>query len=453
MPYTHTNRAALKVELAHRLGDNNKIFWVDTELGIYIDESLRTFGLCSGFWRERGTIAASPSQAFYNINSDLSNGTELILAPTITDRSIIQSLQYALLESATSQSSWTGTEMFTLSDLTNAVKNRVNQFLSDTGVVVHRTLVGVSSPPGGRQLLPQSVIDVRRAAWLGASPFNYYNPLWRSDERMLTAAGQFWFVNADTPEMYSIMAPPPLQMQLAPIPLANGQLELLTVNSVPALNPSVSATVLGIPDDLTPAIKWGALADLLGMDGVARDTIRAQYAEQRYQMYVQLARLLPVVIHAEINGVALIPSTLQELESSTPNWENSSSRPEDIALAAPNMIVLNPVPDATYSTTLDVIRKTPVPVLDSSSIQVGREQLDMILDYAEHIALFKVAGAEWHSTERQAQNFLVQSLTYNQRIAAATRSAFASSLQSERQKEGIPRRIEASGIGALKGNG
>jgi hypothetical protein len=78
----------------------------------------------------------------------------------------------------------------------------------------------------------------------------------------------------------------------------------------------------------------------------------------------------------------------------------------------------------------------------------------MIIDYAEHLALFKCAGGEWHASERQAENFLLQSITYNQRISASVRAAMSSALQSERQKEGVPRRVDAwlkrtFGVGAV----
>lgn len=446
MPYAHINWGDLKTQLAARLGDSGKVFWVDTELGLLLAESLRTFGVTSGFWRERGTLATSVSTAFYNLNTTLTNGVSLLLSPTITDRDIIQQLQYHLLESATSQAAWSGTEMFTYSDLANAVQNRLNQYLSDTGIVVTRSVTSVMSPPIGRQALTQATIDVRRAAWLGASPEAYYTTLWREDERLLTAASQSWSVNSGTPATYSVMAPPPLQVQIAPPPMSSGQLELLTVDSV-ALDPATSATVLGIPDDLTPAVKWGALADLLGIDGIASDPTRAAFCESRYQQYVQLARILPVVIHAEINGVPMLPSTLQEMDSSTPNWQNvtasTSNAVQDIILAAPNLIALSAVPDAAYSVTLDVVRRTPVPTTDSAYVQIGREQIDAILDYAEHLAMFKVGGSEWRSTERQANNFLLQSITYNQRLSAAARSLFSASQQSERQKQGVPRRAEA----------
>lgn len=455
MPYTHTTWTQLQTQLSLRLFDATNIFWTATEVEIWLTEALRTFGLCSGFWRERGTLNTSVNTVFYDLPTSLSNGSELILSYSVTDQDIIQQLQYALLENASSQSSWGGTEMFTFNDVANAVQNRLNQFLSDTGIVVNRSVINVISPPSGRETLSQNTIDVRRAAWIGAPPENYYVNLWREDERMLTAADQTWSVNSGTPEAYSVMAPPPLELQLSPPPVSSGQLELLTVDSA-ALTPSSGATVLGIPDDLTPAIKWGALSDLLGNDGIARDPIRAQFAEQRYGQYVQMARLLPVVVHTELNGVPLIPSTLQEADGENPGWQNIVANVRnpvsEVLLCSANLIGLRAVPDSAYSVTCDVVRRTPIPSSGATNVQLGREQLDMILDYAEHLALFKVGGAEWHATDKQANNFLMQSLTYNQRLSAAALASFSASLQSQRQKQGVPRRLEdPSSLGSLKG--
>src|SRR5438309_1064099 len=413
MPYAHTTYTGLKTSLSERLADTAKTFWTDTELGLYLTEALRTFGLLSGFWRARGALRTIANTVFYDITTQTYGSPTLqaLLGSTVTDRDIIQQLQYHLVESASDQTQWLGTEQFIYNDIVKAVQQRLNQFLADTGIVVTRSLVAVASPPIGRQQLTDTIIDIRRAAWLGASPLNYYVPLWREDERTLTAANQGWSVNPDGPDAYSILGPPPLQLQLSPIPVASGQLELLTVSTGTALNPASSATALGIPDDLAPAIKWGALADLLGKDGIARDPVRAYYCEQRYQIYVRLARVLPVILHAGLNGVPLIPATLQEMDAAEPNWESVTASPfnpvADVIIAAPNLIALNPVPDTLYSVTLDVVRKTPT-YSDADQVQIGREQLDAILDYAEHLALFKVGGAEWHSSERQANNFLIQ---------------------------------------------
>src|SRR5262245_15312311 len=435
-------------------------FWVDAEMDILLREALRTFGLLTGFWRERAVFNTDPDVTWY----DLRTYAPTLLSSTVTDRDIIQSVQFALLETATVQTSWTGTEQFTYTDITNALQNRMNQFLSDSAIVVTHSNVdwAVLTVGNLQQELSQNTIDIRRVAWLQDPPTPYYNTLWREDERSFTGGFPLWPGQPQTPpESYTIMGPPPLTIRIEPPTAADGTLDILTVDST-TLNPSLLPTVLGIPDDLTPAIKWGVLADLLGKDGIASDQVRSDFCEKLYPQYVQLALLLPVVIYAQFNNTVsatttvpatgLIPATLQELESSTPNWQNIIDVPQDIVIAAPNLIAFNPRPDDDYSIALDVVRKTPMPTSDSTQIQIGREQLDTIIDYAEHLALFKVGGQEWHATERQADNFLIQSITYNQRISAAAHAVFSAAEQSQRQKQQTVRRMNDSayGIGTVK---
>lgn len=258
MAYTHSTWLTLRQQLALRLSDASNVFYTDAENALYLGEALRTFALLSGFWRERTTFVTVASTAFYDIS------TISIIAPSLTDRDLIQFIQYHLLEIATSQSTWNGTEMFTLNDVRFALQRRRDQFLADTGIVITRSTPSVTAGATGRVDLDDSIIDVRRAAWINA--LSYYTPLWREDERLLTAADSSWMTQG-VPAEYSVMAPPPITLQLAPPALANGTLELLTVNAGAALNPASSATVLGIPDNLCAAIKWGALSDLLSKDG------------------------------------------------------------------------------------------------------------------------------------------------------------------------------------------
>src|SRR5208282_926816 len=117
------------------------------------------------------------------------------------------------------------------------------------------------------------------------------------------AALPSWETNAATPEMYSTIVSPPLTVQLGPVPINTGQLDIVPVNIGPALNPAAGATVLGIPDDLSWVVKMGALADLLGTDGLPRDPDRAKYCEDRWQQGCELARINPTIINAEIQGV------------------------------------------------------------------------------------------------------------------------------------------------------
>ena len=446
MAYSHTTWTALQTALSTRLGDGSQRFWTSTEIPLYLAESIRSFGLCSAFWRQRGVLATSTSQPFYDLTSVLSGS---LLTSTVTDRDIIQQIQFYLCESASTQSSWPGTAQFTYNDVVNSLTRRRNQFLSDTGIILTRSTQAVASPPIGRQSLTDTIIDVRRASFQGASPLNYYTTLWRTDERELVLDSTSWNVNSGAPVAFSVMGPPPLQVQIVPPPVSSGTLDMLTVNTGQTLDPATSATALGVPDDVSPAVKWGALADLLGIDGQARDSSRAQYCETRYQQYVQLARLLACVVNAEIQGVSSIPTSLYDLDAGVADFQNYTGTPNYPALAGWNMLAISPVPDGVYSITLDVIKNAPVPSAGGDQVQIGREQLDMILDYAEHLALFKVGGYEFAATQRQADNFLLQSITYNQRLSATAKYIFAAKKDSQREKDMRPRRQQSDGLGAM----
>jgi hypothetical protein len=448
MPYQHTSWLDLRNELARRLDDFQRIFWVDEELGIYLTEALRTFGLATGFWRERGTFSFTEGASFFNLEYALPD----LLGFSVTDFDIIKELQYHLLETAATaaQYAWLGTDMFTLADLTKAIERRRNQFLSETGLVLHVTNFPVASPPVGRQLLADNIIDVRRVIWQGAGPIGYYKDLRREDEYALTAFNQFWSFDADRPMAWSVLGPPPLELQLAKPPMDIGSLWLTTVSAGDALDPINGATILGIPDDLTPAIKWGALADLLGRDGVSRDAERSSWAAQRYEQYVELARLLPVVLHTELNGQPVLPVTMAELDSFDPSWQNKSGPPTDVVIEGANLVWVYPPPDGEiYSMTMDVVRRTPVPTADADLIQLGREQLDAVLDYAVHLALFKVAGVEWRATQPQADNFLAQCVMFNRRLAASARYIFTPKLASERNESVNTRWGAMEGVGVM----
>lgn len=447
MSYTHTSYIQFRQALAQRLHDSSNVFWLDAELKLYTLEALRVFGALSAFWRERNTFATANNTAFYDLPTYLATQ----LSHTVTDRDLINLIQYHLMEPATSNwaGGWTGTEQFTMTDVANAVQARRNQFLSDTGMVLTRSTSAVPAPPQGRVTLTDTIIDVRRVMWSDASGTK--TQVWREDEWALNAFSPTWANDAGLPYAYSVLAPPPLTIQLAPVPANNGTLDLVTVNAGAALTPTAGASVLGIPDDWCWVVKWGALADLLGKDGQARDPARAQFCEQRYQQGVKLARLAGCIVQLQLQGVNLFTQSLAELDAYAPNWQNdAAASPTDVGIAGYNLVALRPIPNGIYSITVDVIRKCPVPSADGDQLQVGREQVDMLLDYAEHLASFKMAGAELAATGRAAQNFLIQSLTYNDRLSAAARNIFVERDQSTREKGWRPRRTETESLGTAR---
>ena len=441
MPYTHVTFSALKTQLANRLGDVSKIYWRDVELGLYVKESLRTWQAFSAFWRVRATFNTAAGTEFYDLPAQMSS----VLGYNLKDQDIVKDLQYHLLENADTDpagSSWVGTEMFVLADLTAAIERRRNQFLAETGIVVTRSTPNMPPPPVSRVPLADTTIDVRRVVWKRND--GTFSNCWRSDEWELSAGALHWEVNPAVPYAYSILATPPLTLQVAPAPLDAATLDLLTVDTPAALDPT-TGVLLNIPDNFAWVIKWGALADLLGKDGQARDPQRAAFCEQRYQLGVNLARQSAVIILCEIQGDTVLTEALEAIDAERPGWQGSATAtPTDICIAGWNLIALRPVPDGIYSVTMDVAQNAPVPSADVDQVQLGREQLDAVLDYAEHLAAFKMGGAEFDATLRQAENFMRQATTYNERLAASALFSVPATGQSRLEEDWRIRRRKAT---------
>jgi hypothetical protein len=256
----------------------------------------------------------------------------------------------------------------------------------------------ITPPPAGRVALGTDLMDVRRLAWKNLA--GVYANLWREDEARLNSYMPTWNLNPADPQVYSVAATPAFQVQLAPPPLDNGELDLLAVTAGIELDPTagILGTVLGIPDEYSWAVKWGALADLLGRDGPARDPLRSQYAEGRWREGCALARSGSPMVHAAINGVPVPFCSVADLDAERPGWMNTSDRPSVVAFAAPNLIAVADVPDDIYSVGLDLEVKAPVPIFGTDPITLSSGVLNAVLDYAVHLAAFKMGGAEFQAT-------------------------------------------------------
>lgn len=423
MAYTHITNGALKTQLANQLGDPGNVYWPADELGLLLAESLRTWQALTGFWRDRGQFGLTPLVPFYDITVQL----PALLAYTVTDQDLVGAIQYHLLEPKL-VSGWSGTEMWTLADVTAAIQRQRNQLLHDTACRVVRDNTIVVGAGNGRVDLPAATIDIRRAAWVGAD--GTVTPLRRSDP--LVRGSLSSSLTPATPRTFSVASEPVLRLELIPPPLDNGTLDLLLVQSDTDLAPQTSATVLNVPDDYCWIIKWGALADLLSKDGPGRDPQRAAYCRNRYTQAVDLLRTMPLIVAAEVNGIPRIPSPMSSLDC-TPGWQTTTGVPRIPAIAAANMIAVYPVlpnDGSSGSVTLDVICNAPIPVDDGEFVQLGKEQLDAVLAYAEHLCLFKQGGANFYFSARLLNDFIRAAGVYNKRLAAQSRYRETTNRQS-----------------------
>jgi hypothetical protein len=435
MPYTHTSWAGVKSELARRLGDPNKVFWVDEELAGYLAEALRTWNALTGYWRTRHSFNTTPGQSFY----DLRTVAPALRGQTVTDRDVIRTMLYHFIEPPNPASDAAWTEMFRMSDFSVALKRRLDLFRIQTGVVVERAeKINIVPPPVGRYEFDMPVADIRRLCW---SDFDgEYYPLQKSDENAFRANPD-WSLQQGIPKSYSIIASPPLTIQFNPPPQDLGNLDICYIGASPVLSPAVSATPIAIPDDLAGFVKWGAMADVLSSDESSNPEL-AQFCLQRFQQGVQIARLIPVILNCEVNGRPVQPTTLYSMDTASPSWQGRMGRPEKLAVTGTNLITLSPTPATSpYSITLDLVRNAPVPADEAEHLQLGEEYMDAVVGYAQHLALLKTGFAEIEQALYLADDFAEAADNYNLRLRAA--SPFAVELKGQSMRHLFTPRLDA----------
>jgi hypothetical protein len=194
-----------------------------------------------------------------------------------------------------------------------------------------------------------------------------------------------------------------------------GQYELLTTQATQA-GPGAS---LIVPDDWAWVIKWGALADLLGRESNAKDALRAAYCEKRYAQGMSLLTLAPALLGFRVNNIPTEIDSVRGADLYNANWEGAAAGPPTSVLAAGlNLLALSPQPDtAAYSLTATVVENCPVPNAPTDCINVTEDVFEAILDEAQHLAAFKMGGAEFMATIPMHQRFLSLAALYSARIA------------------------------------
>lgn len=430
MAYATISLTQALSDLGRRLYDPNSIFWNDAEKTLYLHEAVRTFNAAANYYRADFGFPTVNAVNWY----DLTTVAGTLRPFTVTDVDLYTIIEDHLLEPPTG-ATWTGTNQFNIQDVLQAVQRRRDQLLYDTGC----TLVLSTQPTNGTisNTLPETVMDIRRVAWLPGSTFTN-SPLWRDDtwaqqsyQRNQSAPGQ--------PSIYKQSTQPVLTFHTDIPPAVAGNYELLTVNAGPVLT-VVNPTVFNVPDDWTWVIKWGALADLLSRESSARDPIRASYCENRYKQGVALMKAAPALLFATLAGNTLDIDAVQYADDYRNGWEAlPPGTPSSVYTAGLNMIALAAAPSGVQNPTVTVVQNAPFPANGGAFFQFGREDYDAILNYAQHLASFKQGGAEFISTGPLLKQFIQHITYYNDKLE--TMGEFTDILydQSQLQEQADPR--------------
>jgi hypothetical protein len=398
------------LDVGSRLSDLNLVHWTSAEIQRYLVEALRTYNALTQTYRNRATFSSALAAAFY----DLPTVIPALRSYNVTDRDLVLDIQYALMETPNS-SGWTGTSMFNLNEVVGAIQRRTDQFLRTTGAVATLANLTVTPDANGRVTIPSNVITIRRAAWVMAN--GAVIPLNRDDEWSLQHFRRDWQtpLNPQTdrwPTIYSTGVEPPLTVQLGPPPSAQGQLSLMAIVLSATFNPAAQATVLGVPDDWTWVIKFGALADLFGMSGLAYDPTRAKHCQDRWAQGLELATQASVLLDGFVSSVPVQVNSLTDVDQFNRTWQTTPGTPLRLLTTAQNIVGLVPPPDTNggpgYVITVDVVANMPVPVNPTDCINLGVEDsvLDTIYDYAQYLAMVKEGGSQLNTATQLLDRFM-----------------------------------------------
>lgn len=440
-PYNYVTLTQAQAELSLRLFDTGQQFWSAAELTLYIQEALRTFQALTNFWRGEFPFPTVQNQIFYNLTT-VANSLRPV---TVTDQQIITEMEYQLLEPVagnypTVGQVWTGSKQFTVNDFLNALQRRRDEIISVSGCTITRRVVPAVP---GRTQLPDTVLDIRRGAWLPTS--GSISPLWIDDVWAEQAyENSYLQTPPGTPQIITVSAEPPLSFDVDIQPNVPGDYELLTIEAGGALSTAAS-TVMIVPDDWTWVLKWGALADLFSRESNAKDELRAQYCEARYRQGLQLLTSSSALLAMRVDNVPMQIDTVHSADAFNSSWEASTpSQPDTALVAGLNLIAVTPTPDAgPYSLSATVSRNAPLPLVGSDPIQTGRDEYEAVIGYAQHLAAFKMGGAEFMATVPLIEHFFMVAQAYNSKLAE--QGAFMKAIYelSSNQKRLSPEQLPA----------
>lgn len=209
---------------------------------------------------------------------------------SVLDTEVANNTIYRTLENGNADANFPAllTSMFSPTEIVDSM-NRVQQkFLLDTGMhTVRTTFAGL--PGQAQYALPTDSTRPRRLTWQDASDA-IIRPLTQVETWELDQGYAQWPSDSQIPIAWFEDDLGQQRVQLAATPTNPGVVSLLYVQLATTL--TGLGVALSVPDDWTPYVLWGTIAELLSSDGQSFDPLRAQYASRRYEEGVELARVV-----------------------------------------------------------------------------------------------------------------------------------------------------------------
>ena len=131
---------------------------------------------------------------------------------------------------------------------------------------------------------------------------------------------------------------------------------------------------------------------------------------------------LPWIIQASVANLPVDIISYVEMDAYSQSWEvNGNQNDPNIIVGGMDFVALAPfVPPQlpTVSSVLIVVGNAPIPTLGTDQIQLSRDGVEAVLCYAQHIASFKMGGADFQATLPLYKQFEDYCAVQNKRYAA-----------------------------------
>jgi len=184
------------------------------------------------------------------------------------------------------------------------------------------------------------------------------------------------------------------------------------------------------------------------LTGFWRDRVDAGLTVAGQHYYATPAGLT-YVYRVEINETTLQSSSLYDLDYGQPYWESETCAGTDLptvfAPAGVNLFAIWPASSAGGE-SLIVEGVTPAPLLVSGGfVNLGSDELEMILNEALHIAQFKEGGQEFEASQESHKEFLKQAASRNGALMQSAKFRGWMGLTSRKKR---PMRVSDANVGA-----
>lgn len=384
MAYTNITFANLKSKAHARLG--NSAFWSTTELGLYINEAIRIWNILT-----LGGVSGSVTSSFNTVNGTEWYATNQAPGTIIQVEDIINEMQYHCLEPPNLGVSM-ASDLWTVDEWIDYLKYNHETFVNLT----HCHNKKFTGTIGGGGITWKNS-EVEAMLVLGKE-------VQKTDRFVLDHV----LTNLETTgtPLYYMVAPPKAPDSLAVFPPpASSQAYVIYAPDPPAL--SSLSTYFTIVDDLVPYIKWAALGNAFAKQGQAWDPIKAKYGTMRFAEGLKAAAMQTHTLALDIAGKPLQKTSLNGLLNGFPTWWSSRDEPTTFVPLGWNAVILSPIPDGIYSVVVQGQLVAAIMTADGDYLNMADWEVNALLDYAEHIAMFKKGGDEFQASMDLYEKFII----------------------------------------------